>query len=77
MTHLGVVYRHHPVPAHSLLQTHPVFGALNVLKQQLPEQFGRWRYPLAHRAVLFQKALGPTGQLQKSVAIRHYLSKQR
>ena len=54
MAHLGVVDRHYTVPAHSLLQPHPLFGALDILKQQLPQQFGRFHYPLALSAVLVQ-----------------------
>ena len=77
MTHLGVVYRHHPVTAHSILQTYPIFRALDILKQQPPQQFGRLHYPLASSPVLIQQFLRLPAQLQQPVTISRYLSKQR
>ena len=51
------MHRHHTVTAPSLPQTHPLFPEFNVLNQQQPQQLGRFRYPLALRAVLISFSL--------------------
>ena len=37
VAHLRVMHRHHPVPAHPILEAHSAFGPLHVLEQQLPQ----------------------------------------
>ena len=58
MAHLRVMRRHHPVPAHPILEAyseaHSVIGPLHVLEQQLPQQFRRRHNPLPLGAVLGQ-----------------------
>ena len=63
VAHLRVVHRHHPVLAHPVLEAHAVIAvavatlALNVLEQQLPQQFRRRHY-LDVSTVLGQLPLG-------------------
>ena len=57
VAHLRVVHRHHPVPAHPILEAHSVISAFHILEQQLPQQFRRRHNPLALLTVLRQLSL--------------------
>ena len=51
---LRVVHRHHPVPAHPILEAHSVISACHVLEQQSAQQFRRGHNPLPLGAFLSQ-----------------------
>ena len=70
------MHRHHPVPAHPVLEIHSVIGPFHVLEQQLPQQFRRRHYPLALLAVLPQFPLRLPRQLQQPVGVSHNLGQQ-
>ena len=77
MAHLRVMHRHHPVPAHPILEAHSPLSPFHVLEQQLPQQFRRRHNPLALSAFLPQFPLRLPRQLQQPVRVGHNPSQQR
>ena len=71
VAHLRVMHRHHPVPAHSVLEADSVIIAFHVLEQQLSQQFRRRHNPLALLTVLRQFPMRLTRQLQQPVRVGH------
>ena len=70
-------HRHHPVPAHPVLEADSALSPFHVLEQQLPQQFRRRHDPLALLTVLRQLSLRLPRQLQQPVRVCHNLGQQR
>ena len=68
---LRVMHRHHPVPAHPVLEAHSALSPFHVLEQQLPQQFRCRHNPLALGAILRQFPLRQPRQLQQPVRVSH------
>ena len=79
VAHLRIMHRQHPVPAHPVLEAHSIIAiamaiaapALDVLKQQLPQQLRRRYKSLALLTVLGQLPLRLPRQLQQAVGVGH------
>ena len=69
------MHRRHPVPAHPILEAHPVIAiaalALDVLEQQLSQQLRPSHYALPLGAVLRQFHPRLSRQLQQPVRVSH------